>query len=419
MIRYNSDRDEGVVNSKAKGLKCVRALGVGNNNWNNSNLNGRNNLNNNSRFVRITLAHRALIMNSITYSELCSYKNLEHALRKARKHKSQKSDVIEFEKNLKDNLLRLRSELIFHTYKPKSLETFIIRDPKTRKISKSDFRDRVVHHALCNVIEPIFEKTFIYDSYANRIGKGTFAAIKRFEYFQREVTKNYSVNCFVLKADIKHYFQTVDHTILLEIIKRRITDARIIWLIKQILKNHQTDEPGKGMPLGNLTSQFFANVYLNKLDQFVKHELKVKYYIRYVDDFIILHESESQLGDYKHKISAFLKTRLALELHPEKSNIMHLNRGTNFLGIRIFVHHKLLQKKNLRRFKTKITAICSDYDTSKISYDKVYDFLEGWLAYSKNANTYKLRTRFQSTLAERFQGEISTKELNRYLKLKP
>ena len=172
------------------------------------------------------------------FAELCSYENLEIAFRKARKRKTLKRYVIEFEKNLHPNLIDLRNELVFHTYKPKPLKTFIVRDPKTRKISKSHFRDRIVHHALCNLIEPIFDKSFIFDSYANRINKGAHKAIQRFDYFKRKVSKNNTKNCFILKADIKHYFETVDNEILLKIIGNKIKDERVIWLIRTILQNH-------------------------------------------------------------------------------------------------------------------------------------------------------------------------------------
>ena len=171
------------------------------------------------------------------WNKLCSYENLELAYQKARKHKTTRDYVLEFEENLKDNLLALRSELLFHSYKPKKLVNFIIRDPKTRKISKSHFRDRVIHHALCNVIEPMFEKSFIYDSYANRKFKGTLKAIERFDYFKRKISKNNTKKCYVFKADIKKYFETVDHNILLSILGKKIKDKRVIWLIKQILNN--------------------------------------------------------------------------------------------------------------------------------------------------------------------------------------
>jgi len=149
------------------------------------------------------------------YSGLCSYENLELAFRKARKGKTLKSYVTEFEGNLNENLKQLQQELLLHAYRPKPLETFILRDPKTRKISKSDFRDRVVHHAVCNIIEPLFERCFIFDSFANRLGKGTFKAIERFEHFARKVSRGFTLPCFVLKADIRHYFETVDHKILI------------------------------------------------------------------------------------------------------------------------------------------------------------------------------------------------------------
>ena len=169
------------------------------------------------------------------WKEMCSLSNLELAFKQARKHKTLKPYVIQFEKDLKSNLSLLRIELLLHSYKPKPLETFILRDPKTRKISKSDFRDRVIHHALCNVIEPLFEKSFISDSYANRIGKGTIKAIERFEHFKRKVTHNITTPAFVLKADVRHYFEEVDHAILLRILQKRIKDKRVMWLIRKIL----------------------------------------------------------------------------------------------------------------------------------------------------------------------------------------
>jgi len=164
------------------------------------------------------------------------------AFKKARRHKTNKSYVREFEKNLEENLSILRTELLLHSYNPDKLVTFILRDPKTRKISKSAFRDRIVHHALCNIIEPIFEKSFIYDSYANRKGKGTFKALQRFDHFKRKASKNNSRNAFALKADIKNYFESVDQDILLNIIKKKVTDNKVIWLIKKILSNYHGKE---------------------------------------------------------------------------------------------------------------------------------------------------------------------------------
>ncbi len=353
------------------------------------------------------------------YAQICSYENLKEAFLKTRKGKTQRKDVVEFQKNLKYNLIQLQTSLLLQTYRPKPLETFIISDPKTRKISKSDFQDRVVHHAVCNIVEPLFDKTFIYDSYANRVGKGTLKAIERFTVFARKVSKNYNRAAFVLKADIRHYFETVDQERLIGILKRKITDARVLWLIRLILQNYNAKEKGEGMPLGNLTSQFFANVYLNELDQFVKHILRVKHYIRYVDDFVIFSASRAELERHKNNINIFVKKRLLLEIHPDKSKIIPLYRGVEFLGIKIFPHHKLIKKRNLRKFKRKLDMSIYEYNEGFVDYDTIYDSVEGWHAYTKNANAHNITKNIIKIVEEQFKGEISSKELDRYLKELP
>ncbi|MBI2452553.1 hypothetical protein HYV50_05790 [Candidatus Pacearchaeota archaeon] len=297
------------------------------------------------------------------YKKLCSLENLNIAWQKARKGKTKKFYVIEFEKNLEENLKKLQFELENKIYFPQPLKKFIIRDPKTRKIYSSVFRDRIIHHAIVNILEPIFEPIFIFDSYASRKNKGHHKALKRFDYFKRKVSlngkklkgikdKNYICG-YVLKADIKNYFESVNHKILISIIEKIINDRDLISLINKILANYESEAKGKGMPLGNLTSQFFANVYLNKLDYFVKHKLRTKYYIRYVDDFIILHNNKAVLENYKEKINHYLKN-LKLELHPTKSRVIPLHKGTNFLGFRVFFHHKLLSKKNIKQINKKL-----------------------------------------------------------------
>lgn len=297
------------------------------------------------------------------FNKLCSLENLRLAFKKARKGKTKKWYVKEFESNLDDELTKLKTELETQTYKPKPMKKFVIRDPKTRTIHASAFRDRVVHHAICNIIEPIFEKVFIYDTYANRKSKGTHAGLKRFDEFKRKVTQNGKLvrsakdnNMtvgYALKADIKRYFDTVNHAVLMKILRKKIRDEEVLQLIKIILNNHDTKVLGKGMPLGNLTSQFFANVYLSELDYFVKHKLKTKYYIRYVDDFVILHRSKEKLLLYKWLINNFLKS-LKLELHPEKSKVIPLHKGVNLLGFRVFYHYKLPRKSNIRKFERKL-----------------------------------------------------------------
>jgi len=327
------------------------------------------------------------------YDKIISLDNLILAWRKARKHKTKKSYVIEFESDLLKNLQKLHEELKTQIYLPKPLVTFILCDPKTRKISKSDFRDRIVHHALVRILEPIFDRTFIYDSCANRIEKGNLFALKRFDLFSRRITKNNHRTAFCLKADIKHYFEEVNHEILLAIIIRKITDENVIWLIKKIINNptksFQGEQTITGMPLGNLTSQFFANIYLNELDYFVKHKLKARYYIRYVDDFIILYNSKEQLEIWKTEIGRFLEDKLNLELHPQKSKIISMSRGIDFVGFRNFWKHKLLRKRNIIKMDYKI----EEYKKGKISKEKILESFQGWNAYAKWADSYNLRRR--------------------------
>ncbi|MEK6888849.1 MAG: reverse transcriptase domain-containing protein [Nanoarchaeota archaeon] len=345
------------------------------------------------------------------YKEVIEPRNLFLAWRKARKGKTKKLYVIEFEKELDKNLKWLHEELKNETYKPKKLITFILRDPKTRKISKADFRDRIAHHAIVNILEPIFDKTFIYDSCANRKGKGNLFALKRFETFARKVSRNginngwfnaNQVKGYCLKADIRHYFDEVNHSILLNIIGRKIKDEKTINLIRLIIDNgyatigggerHSLGEasgqsPTRGMPLGNLTSQFFANVYLNELDYFVKHELKVDYYIRYVDDFVILHSSKEQLQKWKEQIDEFLREKLKIELHPQKSRIISLSRGIDFVGFRNFYYYKLVRKRNIRKMNNRIR----NFKNFKVSYWDLINSYQGWQAYVKWANSFKLR----------------------------
>jgi retron-type reverse transcriptase len=324
------------------------------------------------------------------YNHIYDYKNLRLAYEEAKKGKTKNNYVIEFKKDLWGNLYSLHKELENQTYKPKPLQRFIIKDPKSRVIHASAFPDRIVHHVLIIAVESIFDKEFIYDSCANRIGKGTLFAIKRLDYFKRKVTKNFTKNAYCLKADIKHYFEEVNHEILINILKRKIKDDKVIWLIEKILKNVSLggeQDLQKGMPLGNLTSQFFANLYLNDFDQFVKHILKAEFYIRYVDDFVILHENEEQLKVWKEKIEKFLREKLKIELHAQKSRIILLSRGIDFGGFRNFIHYRLLRKRNLRKIVLKI----KQYNEEKLTYEKLIESFRGWQAYAKWANSYNLQ----------------------------
>jgi retron-type reverse transcriptase len=315
------------------------------------------------------------------YPQIYDIKNLILAYKKARKGKSKKDYVIEFERCLGKNLRQLQKELFLEIYFPKNLASFILRDPKVRIISKSDFRDRIVHHAVCNVIESIFQKTFIYSSCANQKKKGTLFGITIFEKYKRKVTQNLSKEAFCLKCDIKKYFENVNLKILLNIISKKIKCKSTIVLIEKILYNFSNK---KGMPLGNLTSQFFANIYLNKLDYFIKHKLRCKYYIRYVDDFIILDKSNKYLRSIKNKIDIFLKEKLKIELHKKKTKIIFLSSCIDFIGFRNYYYHRLPRKRNILSMKRKIKL----FNQNKISKEKFNEILNGWIAYVKWSDSY-------------------------------
>lgn len=347
------------------------------------------------------------------YVQICSLDNLRKAFRKTMKGKSQKLYVKEFEANLENNLLRLKKELEALVYEPRPLRTFVLRDPKTRVISVSDFRDRIVHHALCNIIEPFFDRTFIYDSYASRKGKGTHAALRRFDEFKRAVSCNgrqvknakngNMVIGYVLKADIKHYFASVDHEVMMRIICKKIKDGKVLWLVRKIIGNNNFKTCGKGMPIGNITSQLFANIYLNELDYFVKQELRAMYYIRYMDDFVLLEKSKGKLEEWKRIIGEFLG-KIKLELHAEKSKIFPLHEGICFLGYRIFYHHKLLKKSNLRVLENRMSKFRNLYARNEMSRERIMQSLESWMAYARYADTHDLRTEKMNAFESIFTG---------------
>ncbi|MBA7493887.1 hypothetical protein ES702_04452 [subsurface metagenome] len=332
------------------------------------------------------------------YQKVCSFDNLISAFKKARKGKSKKDYVINFESGLQKNLKCLQNDLMNKNYSPYPLKKFIIRDPKTRTIHASVFRDRIIHHAIINILNPIYEKIFIYDSFASRKNKGTHNAINRFESFIKKVSSNgrliknsfnnNSIQGYVLKADFRHYFNSVNHKVLISILKKKIDDRNLINLIEIVLGNFESSK-GIGMPLGNYTSQFFANVYLNELDYYVKHILKVKYYIRYVDDFVMLHKNKKRLRYFLRHINNFLPC-LKIKLHTEKTEIYALRNGITFLGYRIFYHYRLLRKRNIKFFVKRLEKNVFLYNNKEISEEQFESRINGWLGYAKYGNTFNL-----------------------------
>ena len=331
------------------------------------------------------------------FEQLTSFENLYIASKKAQLGKRYKGYVLVFNVNLESNLIQLQKELITKTYKPGIYTKFSIYDPVKREISSAPYRDRVIHHALCNIIEPIFEKVFIYDSYANRIDKGTHKAVLRYQQFAKK-------NKYVLKCDIRKYFPSIDHEILKGIIRKKIKDKHVLWLIDLIIDNSNLQETvtdyfpndtlftpferRKGIPIGNLTSQFFANIYLNELDHYIKETLDCKYYIRYVDDFVIFKNNKQELWNVKMKIKTMLY-KLRLSLHPIKVKIYRVDQGVKFLGYKVFPHYIHLKTENIQRFLKRMKAYRVALRKGGVQFEKVKQSVMSWIGYSKLVDNRK------------------------------
>ena len=313
------------------------------------------------------------------YLKIISIENLFQAWGEFKKDKRRKKDVQFFEINLEDNLFGLHKKLKSGNYRHGKYTAFNIYDPKLRHIHKAQVHDRIIHHAVVSILEPIFDETFIYDSYSCRVNKGTHRAVKRLFRLVRKVSKNYRKDCFILKLDIKKFFESVDHAILLSIIKRKIKDEDLLWLLGNILKSFSK---GKGIPIGNLTSQLFANIYLNELDQFVKHRLKVRYYLRYADDFVILGSDLNKLIKHTSILAVFLRDNLNLDLHSKKIIIRKYTRGIDFLGYVVLPHYRLPRAKTRRRVFKKLKE--------KVNSSSFEQSLHSYLGYLSHANSFEL-----------------------------
>ncbi len=285
----------------------------------------------------------------VNYNDIIAVDNLLAAWREFIVGKKSKPDVLDFSLHLMDNILQLNDE----TYRHGGYKSFYITDPKLRHIHKASVRDRLVHHAIYRQLYPFFAKVFIADSYSCQLEKGTHRAISRFKVFARQSSRNNTATCWVLKCDIKKFFESIDHMILLKILSDYITDNNVVNLLAEIIRSFEV-RPNKGVPLGNLTSQLFANVYMNKLDQFIKHKLKAEYYIRYADDFVILSSDKESLIRDLRLVSDFLQDELKIALHPQKVFMKTAASGVDFLGWVNFSHHAVLRTKTKRRMMSRI-----------------------------------------------------------------
>ena len=339
------------------------------------------------------------------YPIVTSFENLYQAFKAAAKGKRSQPNVAAFEFDLEDNLLWLQEELRGRTYRHGPYDSFTIHDPKQRLISAAPFRDRVVHHALVRVIEPIFERSFIDDSYANRVGKGTHGALDRCQAFARRYR-------YVLQCDLGQFFPSIDHAILRAILGRKIADRDVLWLVDRILESGEgvlSDVyemvyfPGddlwaanrpRGLPIGNLTSQFWANCYLNPLDHFVTRALRCQGrspgYLRYVDDFLLFADDKGQLWAWKRAIQDFLAD-LRLALHERESTVYPVASGIPFLGFRVYANHRRLKRANGVAFARRLRRHCAAVAQGELAYEELHQRVQGWIAHAAHGNTYRLR----------------------------
>jgi len=341
------------------------------------------------------------------YPQVVSWANLLRACYLAARSKRSRPDVAEFLYDYEFRLLRMQRQLTDRTYRPGAYSSFYVYEPKKRQISKAPFPDRIVHHALCNVLEPIFERRFLPDSYACRKGRGTHAAVDRCQYFARRYK-------YVLKADIRKFFPSIDHEVLKDLIAHRIKDPDVLWLVSAIIDGSNPQEPvnlwfpgddlftaqerRRGLPIGNQTSQFFANVYLDPLDHFVKDRLGLPGYARYVDDFVTFDNDKHRLADGLDQIKEFA-AGLRLKLHQDKSVIFPVTQGIPFLGYRVFPDHRLLGKANIKVMKRRLQKMQRAFAATELPVEKITERIRCWIAHAEHADTFQLRGRLLGNFA--------------------
>ncbi|MGQ0605319.1 MAG: reverse transcriptase domain-containing protein [Anaerolineales bacterium] len=335
------------------------------------------------------------------YPTLCSFENLYTAYCAARRGKRCLPPAAAFAREQEQELLQLQSELRSLTYQPGPYHSFYIHDPKRRLISAAPFRDRVVHHALIRVIEPIWERRFIFDTYANRVGKGTHRALDRCQQFARRFR-------YVLQCDLKQFFPSVDHALLLDTLARRLTDRPTLELCGRILASgigvlseaydmvyfpaddlFAAERP-RGLPIGNLTSQFWANVYLNGFDHFAQRDLKCAGYVRYVDDLLLFGNDKGQLWEWRAILIEQL-VQLRLTLHEARAQVSPVAEGIPFLGFRVFPTHRRLKRRNALNFRRRLRDQWRGWAAGRVTFAQLGASVRGWVNHARYGNTYGLR----------------------------
>ena len=331
------------------------------------------------------------------FSELITIENLFDAWYEFKKGKSNRLDVILFERNLEDNLFQLYAELNTKSYIHQIYETFYIWDPKFRIISKASIRDRVVHNLLYKYLEKIFQPIFIYHSYSCQREKGAHKAVDDLGRALRKISQNYTQYIWYLKLDIKKFFASVDHEVLLRQLKNWVCDPDIIWLLEKIIDSYSTpNQLSKGVPIGNLTSQIFANIYMNELDYFAKFNLREKYYFRYADDFIFLNNDREYLENLLNVVSKFVEEKLCLTIHPDKIFLKKFSQGVDFLGYVLLPHHRVLRTKTKQRMFKKTKEKVEEFNNGLITDSELGQTVQSYFGMLMHCEGYELKMRLKN-----------------------
>lgn len=344
------------------------------------------------------------------YEKIYDFENLYQAYFEARKCKRYRQEVLAFTEGLEENLIALQNKLIWKTYQVGRYQEFFVHDPKKRLIMTLPFRDRVLQWAVYRVLNPLLERRYILDSYACRVGFGTHRAAARLQYWLRSLARKHK-RIYVLKLDISKYFYRVDQNVLMGILRRIVADRNLLWLLETIVRseNMKFGIPlgdhgfeceridGIGMPIGNLTSQMFANLYLNELDQYIKHVLKTRHYIRYMDDMLILHQDKKYLWRLKDEISGFLEHNLKLLLN-NKTSVRPSDQGIDFCGYRVWSTHKKLRKKTALKMKRRLKYLFRAYARKDIDFEQVNASVQSYMGLLKHCDSFGLRTKLFNAL---------------------
>ena len=316
--------------------------------------------------------------------------------------KMKRRDVQEYWRRLEKNVFKLHRDLRVKSYRHGPYASFYIQDPKVRHVRKACVRDRLVHQALYTYLTRLYESRFIHHLYSSRIKKGTHRGVDALQRMTLETSRNLTCPCWALKCDIRKFYDTVDHELLLNLLEENIGDRDVIWLLREIIRSfHVEGTPGKGLPIGNLTSQIFTSVYLNEFDQFMKHKLRARHYIRFADDFVILSHRKQELEEILPRVRSFLSENLHLELHPHKIILRPLRQGIDFLGYVTLPHHRVLRTKTKRRMKRKLKSKLAMYFKGEVSEQSLHQSMQSYLGLMKHADTYKLQDEIKNAFCWR------------------